>query len=91
MKTAFGTPITIEQQWTDLYNEYRSDIDFKQTQAWYLIAECKVKREMTPQQTREWMRENFHFQEIFVDISKLCHRKEHKPKSHNIANIAAED
>ena len=33
MKTAFGTPITIEQQWTDLYNEYRSDIDFKQTQA----------------------------------------------------------
>ena len=67
------------------------DIDFKQTQAWYLIAECKVKREMTPQQTREWMRENFHFQEIFVDISKLCHRKEHKPKSHNIANIAAED
>ena len=58
-----------EDEWKKLYNEYNLEGGIG-TQAQFMIAQCRIKDGMTVAQARQYMKDNFHYQVIYVKFKK---------------------
>ena len=60
---------SVEDEWAQLYKDYDLDSAIG-TQAQFIIAQCKISYGMTAAQARQYMKDNFHYQTITIELSK---------------------
>ena len=58
-----------EDEWRKLYKDYHLEGSIG-TQAQFMIAQCRIRDGMTADQARQYMKDNFHYQIIYVKFKK---------------------